>query len=126
MVKSNLIQIGLIGSSLKCSLPPSPSQAQLVNLHFFRARKFKTCASPSRAKLGFLLFLRAKPSQPSLSFLARANSSSSQLRALCFWVRNCCLSEIFILQGILVHRSVTKHAGSARLCTLFPRKESTS
>ena len=65
-VKSNLIQMGLIGSSSKCSLPPSPSRAQLVNLNFSELSSeiqnyFEP--EPSQARILTLSPSRAEPAQ---------------------------------------------------------------
>ena len=56
-INSNFIQIYQMGSSLKCLLPLSLSQAQLVNTGFSEpelhsAQKFKNCLRPSQADLG--------------------------------------------------------------------------
>ena len=68
--KSNLIQICLIGSSSKCSLPPSSSRAQLINLNFFQARaelssKIQNLFKPELSQAWILTLppSRAQPAQ---------------------------------------------------------------
>ena len=70
-VKSNLIQIGLICSSSKCLLPPSPSQAQLVNLYFSKPKPrsaWKLKLFQALAEPGSDFYLVSKPSQASTAW----------------------------------------------------------
>ena len=72
-LKSKLIKIDIIGSILKFWFPASPSQTQLVNLHFF----------PSWAELGSskLVWARAQPSSD-FDFVSEPSKAS---QAQPFW-----------------------------------------